>query len=159
MKFSERYQGRVSGEFAYRFGRANASKLDKIGAGGEITTAEDLLFVRTPLGSIRELDGIPGNVTKKGQATQKFTTPDFLVTEADGVTRLAFVKTPDGLVSKKNIDRNLSDAIRSIKGSNRNRTGLAYIRLDCRQAAPTNWTSDQIFRAVNGRMVRLDEEI
>ncbi|MEH2321009.1 hypothetical protein [Nostoc sp.] len=157
VKFSERFQGRVSGEFAYRFGRANASELDTIGAGGEIKTAEDLLEGRTPLGSIRELDGIPENITPKGEAIQEYTTPDFLVTEANGVTRLAEVKTPTGSVSKNNIDGNLRDAISSIKGSNKNPTEKAYIRLDYRQAAPTNWTGDEIVRAVNGRMVRVDK--
>ncbi|MEH2004805.1 hypothetical protein [Nostoc sp.] len=158
VKFSERYQGRVSGEFAYRFGRANSPKIDPIGATGEIRTAEDILEGRTPLGSIRELDGIPENTTSKGETTQEYTTPDFLITESNGVTRLAEVKTPDGLVTKNNIDGNLRDAISSIKNSNKNPTGKAYIRLDYRQAPPTNWTRDEIFRAVNGRMVRVDKE-
>jgi hypothetical protein len=156
--FLQKYQGRVSGDFAYRFGRANATKLDLVAARGEIDTAKALLKDQTPLGNISRVKGIPGNEPKPGGISEEFTTPDFIATQTNGITRLVEAKTPTGNMSKTNIKNNLRDAIRSIKGSNEKTTAKGYVRFDYTKAPSTSLTQDEIFRHANGRLLTPDEQ-
>jgi hypothetical protein len=156
--FLNKYKNKVSGEFAFRFGKANVPETAALemakqnrGARGEINSAIDILEGKTILGDAKSLRAIPEKKLPDGS-----TTPDFLITGADNSIRLAEIKTLDGNISKNNIDGNLRKAIYSIKNSAETTTGKAYIRLDYRQAATTSWTRDQIFNAVNGRLVRGD---
>ncbi|MHC5729553.1 MAG: hypothetical protein ACYTXY_36605, partial [Nostoc sp.] len=78
-------------------------------------------------------------------------TPEFRVTGADGVTRLAEVKTIEGPLVKNGIKRNLTKAFSQIKAQAKvtHETG-AYIRIDASNSKSTTLTRDEISRYVKG---------
>lgn len=165
--FLDKYDGRVSGAFTNRFGRAatkgnelnpkgvNPQKLDFNQALGEIETAEDLLDGKTIVGNIDSLYGIPDRNTAQGLKN-----PEYTITK-DGLTRLAEVKIPDGnIASGKNtfnnsIKRNVNSAVEQIVVRNAadNPANKAYVRLDYRKSPDAaTQTRDWVFRKVRDRL-------
>ena len=130
--FIKQYQGRASGAFANRFGKANSSRLNSTEARGELNTAKDILDGNTVLGNDVKLRGLSEKTN-----TQK--NPEYLATMFDGNTRLVEVKTLTGKV-ERNFNSRLENAISQITGNRTitNPTKNGYIRLDYRQANPTN---------------------
>ncbi|MEM7590157.1 MAG: hypothetical protein AAF383_01305 [Cyanobacteria bacterium P01_A01_bin.83] len=143
-KFIEQYQGRASGAFANRFGRASSSspKMDSIQAQGELNTATDILDGNTVLGNNVRVRGLPDKVN-----TQK--NPDYLSIMSDGSTRIVEVKTMTGQV-ERNLSGRLRNAIGQVEGniSITNPTKNGYVRLDYRNANSTNRQSNWWFNKI-----------
>ena len=116
-KFVDKYNDKVSGAFANRFGRAatkgnqpgsNPLPQDFTQAAGEIKTAEDILDGATPLGSdvkMRGLSEIGGQ-----------TNPDYLAVLPNADTRLVEVKTLEGTFDRKKINARFRKATEQIIG-------------------------------------------
>lgn len=143
--FLEQYEGRVSGAYANRFGRASSSspKLDKIQAQGELNTATDILNGNTVLGNDVKMRGLPDK-------TNTQTNPDYLAILPDTNTRLVEVKTMTGKV-ERNLSGRLRNAIGQIEGNilKSDPTRDGYIRLDYRNANSTNRQSDWWSKRIN----------
>ena len=138
-KFIEQYQGRASGAYANRFGRASSSspKIDSIQAQGELNAATDILDGNTVLGNDVQLRGLPDKIN-----TQK--NPEYLAIMPDSSIRLVEVKTLEKVDRRKIINK-LQEATDQIAGniSTTNPTEKGYVRLDFRNADPVtrqpNW--------------------
>lgn len=156
-KFIKQYQGRASGAYANRFGRASSSSpdIDSIQGQGEITSAKDILNGDTMIGNIDELRGLPDKSTTLGTKN-----PDYSVINNGVLTRLAEIKTPDGNITakntfNKNIKRNLKGAVEQIviRASADNPTEKAFVRLDYRQAQGiTDQSRNWVFGKVKNRL-------
>ncbi|MEM7590151.1 MAG: hypothetical protein AAF383_01275 [Cyanobacteria bacterium P01_A01_bin.83] len=135
--FIEQYQGRASGAFANRFGKANSSELNNIQARGEINTAKDILDGNTLLGNDVRLRGLPERTN-----TQK--NPEYFATMPNGDTRLVEVKTLKDTFNQRKLKINLQDATDQIAGyPTKNVSNKGYVRLDFRNTDPIsqkpNW--------------------
>ena len=135
------YKNKVTGDFPDRFVRAkgNPKRFDPDQALGEIQTGKDFLDNKTQLGSVDKIKGIPENTLQDG-----IKTPDYLLTETDGITRLAEVKTPNGNFRENNLQRNLTTAIKQIKQSNESVNAGGYIRIDYTNKPATTLSRNRI---------------
>ena len=140
LDFLKRRDGKVSGDFPTRFADAQGGR-GAVQARNEIKTAENILDGNSPLGSnISKVDGIPTDVSNTG-----IPTPDYRITNANGISRLSEIKTPNQalLDTTNNFDRNLKKAVNQvkIKGSN---DANAYITMDYSLQPSTNMSRDRI---------------
>lgn len=145
--FMQKYQGKISGDFASRFRRA-VQKNDMLEAQAEIKLAEDLLEGRTVLGNNVKVEGLKDGVEEGVQ------TPEYRMITASGEKALAEVKAMATL-SKNGFKNNLKKAISQVK-EQMNSTGEAYgyIRIDATlQQKATTLTQDDIFNIVKGRLL------
>jgi len=139
--FYNTYKNRVTGDFPDRFIRANGNpkKFDPEQALGEIQTGRDFLNNKTRLNNIDKINGIPENTLQDG-----IKTPDYLLIENNGITRLAEIKTPNGNFRENNLQRNLNTAIKQIKLSNESVSAGGYIRIDYSTKPATNLSRSRI---------------
>jgi hypothetical protein len=123
--FLKRHDGKVSGDFPTRFADAQGGK-GAAQARNEIQTAENILNGNSPLGNnISKVEGIPTNVSNTS-----IPTPDYRVIDINGVSRLAEVKTPQGLLRENNLQRNLNGAIDQIKRADGTIDKRGYVIID-----------------------------
>ena len=144
--FIKQYQGRASGAFANRFGKANSAELNNIQARGELNAAKDILDGNTPLGNDVKLRGLP-------ETTNTQTNPEYLASMPDGSTRLVEVKTLKDNFNQRKIRTNLIDATDQIAGNTSTTpTTKGYVRLDFRNTTSIsqqpNWWVDRISSAL-----------
>jgi hypothetical protein len=144
--FMERYQGRISGDFASRFRRA-VQKNDPVQAKAEIRLAEDILEGRTPLGRESSVEGLPDRSIENRQ------TPEYRVTGSGSGNRLVEVKSIREPLAEEGIKRNVKKAISQIKEQAEEtfETG-GFIRIDASPSPPTTMTPEEIHRAVKGQL-------
>ena len=159
--FLNKYKDKVSGAFAYTFGRSKSTALDLKQAQGEINLAEDLLdgkaFLKNDgsgqsfLGSIDQLHA-PSDLRKLGGNPK---TPDYFATNSNGLTRLAEIKTPTKKLRADRLRNSLGEATKQIRDnitvSNPNNKGI--IRLDYRSSAlPADLSISEVENIVKIRM-------
>jgi hypothetical protein len=144
--FMERYQGRISGDFASRFRRAVQNK-DAVQAEAEIRLAEDILEGRTPLGRESSVEGLPERSIENRQ------TPEYRVTGSGSGDRLVEVKTISEPLGQEGIKRNVKKAIGQIKdqAQEAGETG-GFIRIDASPSPPTTMTQEEMRRVVKGQL-------
>ncbi|MEO1005729.1 MAG: hypothetical protein AAFW67_07735 [Cyanobacteria bacterium J06638_38] len=160
--FLDNYQGRVSGAFANRFGRAAATgnnqnlpipkALDHVQASGEIKAAEDILDGNTVLGNGVKLRGLPDS----SRNVRNQSNPEYLATMLDDTIRLVEVKTPTGKPGK--ITSNLNDAIKQITGSplRSEVTDKAFIRVDYTNANPVTGDENFLFKRIQTSLMNTE---
>ncbi len=156
--FLKKYKNKVSGEFAFRFGKANVPETAPLeiakqtrGARGEIDSAIDILEGNTVLGNPKSLKAIPEKKLPDGS-----TTPDFLITGIDNSIRLGEIKTPKGNISANNIKKQIRDATRSIRKSSETVTDKGFISIDYGQVSPTDWKRERIFNEIKRGLLQTD---
>jgi len=144
--FMERYQGRISGDFASRFRRA-VQKNDAVQAKAEIRLAEDILEGRTPLGKGSSVEGLPERSIEGRE------TPEYRVTGSGSGNRLVEVKNILEPLSKNGLKRNVNKAMSQIKDQAKEtlETG-GLIRIDASSSPPTTMTQEEIYNAVKGEL-------
>lgn len=125
LDFLKRRDGKVSGDFPTRFADAQGGR-GAAQARNEIKVAEDILDGNSPFGNtVSKVEGIPTNVSNTG-----IPTPDYRVIDINDVSRLAEVKTPQGLLRENNLQRNLNGAIDQIKRAEGTVDRGGYIIID-----------------------------
>jgi hypothetical protein len=150
VSFMERYQGRISGDFASRFRRA-VQKNDPIQAQAELNLAEDILEGKTRLGTNRSIEGLPEKSISGSQ------TPEYRVTGFNTGNHLVEVKVINKPLSEEAIQRNVKKALSQIKeqaGETMEKGGL--IRIDS-SSATSQMTAEEIYQAIKGQLLTPDK--
>ena len=159
--FLNKYKNKVSGAFAYTFGRAKSTALDFNQAQGEINFAEDLLdgkaFLNNNgsgqsfLGSVDELRA-PSDLRKLGGNPK---TPDYFMTDSNGLTRLVEIKTPTKKLRADRLRKSLGEATTQIRDNAviSSPTNKGIVRLDYRSNdLPADLSTSEIEAIVKKRM-------
>ena len=154
--FMQRYQGRISGDFASRFWKSY--RLARKGSTGapqaraEIRLAEDVLEGRTPLGGrVKKVEGLAE------RSDEKLQVPEYRATTSGGTAHLVETKTLSGevggVVGKDAIRRNVGKAVSQIRTqySETGETG-ALIRIDGRDAGVIKNRPEDIRNEINGEL-------
>jgi hypothetical protein len=147
LAFLKRHGKRVSGAFMKRFWRALAE--DTAEALAELRLAEDLLAGKTPLGPIRNIEGLLESPIPTEQ------TPEFRVTLPSG-SRLVECKTisnPGKPLAKEPVRRNVGEANGQLRDESF-RTGEVdgLIRLDARDTGKTDMSAEQLNEWVSSKI-------
>jgi hypothetical protein len=149
-RFRTTYGDRVTGDFLSRFWRSLSPRRDPRGAEAEIRLAEDLLAGRTPLGPTSSVEALP-EATAQGVRV-----PEYRATTPDGA-RLVEAKAigePNRPLTENTVGNNARSANEQIRtqAATSGEAEGGLIRLDGRDAGPSNVTPETLARWVSTRI-------